>query len=273
MSQKLQELSGYAVLPVKLPGSFFSRHLYVRKHAGKADDEQLPKDRTLFVANAPHNWSSEQLRVYFGSYGAVTAVKTADDEASVEEGTANSCHVVFSDAVSVTRVLLGNKKASTVAARAASAIYQSQVGGMEEMLAEYKAARPGHEELKKEVDKYMHDYGLQEQAAQDLKESQHNTVDADGFTLVTRKKGRSTTTDASSSAADKKGGVSVHAARSVDMAAMAARKPAKNQAKVDFYRFQQREARKSDLQKLRDGFEKDKKKIIQMREQRKFRPF
>ena len=47
----------------------------------------------------------------------------------------------------------------------------------------------------------------------------------------------------------------------------------KSYEKVDFYRFQVRSARKSQLDTLKKQFEDDKKKIAKMKQSRKFKPY
>ncbi len=55
-------------------------------------------------------------------------------------------------------------------------------------------------------------------------------------------------------------------------AILAAQKEAKTPL-VDFYRFQQREQRRSQLLDLRSRFEQDKKRVAEMRAGRNFKPF
>jgi ribosomal RNA-processing protein 7 len=64
------------------------------------------------------------------------------------------------------------------------------------------------------------------------------------------------------------GGVALAAAEAM----LAAQKEAKAPV-VDFYRFQRREQRRSELLDLRSKFEQDKKKVAEMRAGRNFKPF
>lgn len=54
-------------------------------------------------------------------------------------------------------------------------------------------------------------------------------------------------------------------------AAQAAAK--KDQTHSDFYRFQQREKRRSELLDLRQKFEEDKRRIAELKASRRFKPY
>ncbi|KAI9168648.1 hypothetical protein H9P43_008021 [Blastocladiella emersonii ATCC 22665] len=84
--------------------------------------------------------------------------------------------------------------------------------------------------------------------AEESRSQQAKTVDADGFILVTRKRG---------------GNTSEAAART---------KPKEHERK-DFYRFQMREEKRSRLLELREKFESDKKRIEELKRNRRFKPY
>lgn len=56
-------------------------------------------------------------------------------------------------------------------------------------------------------------------------------------------------------------------------AAAAAAANKKETTHSDFYRFQQREQRRSELLALRERFEEDKRRIAELKASRKFKPY
>jgi hypothetical protein len=97
--------------------------------------------------------------------------------------------------------------------------------------------------------------------AEERRKRERVVVDEDGFVLVTRKGKRSR---------NEEGGATVSTVTAA--AAEHASKTRRSLTKVDFYRFQQREAKRNEIAELRSKFEADKARIMQLRAQRKFRP-
>lgn len=97
--------------------------------------------------------------------------------------------------------------------------------------------------------------------AEERRKRERVVVDDDGFVLVTRKGKRSR---------NEEGGASVSTVTAA--AAERAGNARRSLTKVDFYRFQQREAKRNEIAELRCKFEADKARIMQLRAQRKFRP-
>eukprot|EP00245_Coleochaete_scutata_P007339 TRINITY_DN22551_c0_g1_i1.p1 TRINITY_DN22551_c0_g1~~TRINITY_DN22551_c0_g1_i1.p1 ORF type:complete len:177 (+),score=49.07 TRINITY_DN22551_c0_g1_i1:152-682(+) len=131
--------------------------------------------------------------------------------------------------------------------------------GISAWIDEYRKARPGVVELQQQIDEWMSDFDRQQKQAKREREAK---AAADGWTLVTAKGGRKKSTDAN--------GVSVGA---VSAAAVEHRAKKKEEAVVDFYRFQQREQRRNEILDLRQKFEEDKQKIAKLKAERKFRPY
>lgn len=84
--------------------------------------------------------------------------------------------------------------------------------------------------------------------------------DKDGFVLVQRVRNKARVSDGMTSVA-------------VANMKSAEEMKQKTYEKVDFYRFQVRSARKSQLETLKKQFEDDKKKIAKMKQSRKFKPY
>ena len=112
-------------------------------------------------------------------------------------------------------------------------------------------SHPDQRELRASVEAWIEAYESSERSARLSALAQRNLTDEDGFTLVTRaKRGRNTTTGQ---------GITVQSFR--------------REEAVNFYRFQIRQKKVGELVELRKKFEEDKKKVAQLREARKFRPY
>ncbi|EFJ17932.1 hypothetical protein SELMODRAFT_420728 [Selaginella moellendorffii] len=149
--------------------------------------------------------------------------------------------------------------------------------GMEKWIAEYNARRPGIHVLQEQLDSFIADYEEREEQA---RKERQVAASGDGWTVVTRQKGKRRSADATS-------GIAVGAVH----AAVAANAEKKTQGLDDFYKFQKRDSHRngnettdmlpfltlacdsSEVAQLQLKFQEDKKKIAQMRAARKFRPY
>ncbi|KAL3499646.1 hypothetical protein ACH5RR_038739 [Cinchona calisaya] len=147
-------------------------------------------------------------------------------------------------------------------------IYQISSGdedcskGMKKCITEYHQRRPGIQVLQERIDEFITAHEAWEE--QERKEREALAAE-DGWTVVTHHKGRKKTTDAET-------GVTVGSVAQAAVLDKMAKKKSKGVG-LDFYRFQRREARRNEIMMLQDKFEQDKKKIQQLREARKFRPY
>ncbi|KAI4321314.1 hypothetical protein MLD38_034711 [Melastoma candidum] len=134
--------------------------------------------------------------------------------------------------------------------------------GMKKWVSEYYQRRPGLKELQQRIDEFIVDH--EAKLEQERKEREARAAEG-GWTVVTHHKGRKKTTEAES-------GVVVG---SVSQAATEEKMAKKKRKEVglDFYRFQRKEAQRSELMMLQNKFEQDKKRIQELRATRKFRPF
>ena len=254
------EVKGYhSVLYTVSPSPFF-RFLYVRKHKAKASDATLPGERTLFVTNLPRGVSEQEVTRVASAFGAVEAVHLAKAGATAEAGGAGAgltAHVVLSEASAVKKALAWKK--------ALSFSVSDDQEGLPTMTAR-PAPSSERAQLKASVNSFMAEFEAQEAEEKATKDAQHNGMDDDGFTLVTRKsKGRSTTTEAETGAqVQVSGGVNAYDPN---------KKKKKKKDTSDFYHFQRHEKKREQLLNLRQQFEQDKSKIEAMKAQRKFRPY
>lgn len=123
--------------------------------------------------------------------------------------------------------------------------------GAEGYLARHYAKFPSEEDLQEKVDEYMELFAEHELQEQLEAERAAEIVDADGFRLVVNK-GRK---------------------RLADIPQPAVKPKKRSLEKSDFYRFQLRESRKTEMSDLLKRYQADKEKVEQLKQQRKFRPY
>jgi len=99
------------------------------------------------------------------------------------------------------------------------------------------------------------------EAAQAAAEAEEAAAGDDGWTVVGAKRGRRKTTDGEGTAV---GGVAPAKAQRA--------KTGGPEVHADFYRFQKRENQRAAVAELRLKFEDDKRRIAELRAQRKFKP-
>lgn len=135
--------------------------------------------------------------------------------------------------------------------------------GMKNWVTEYHESRPGLEELQKRIDDFMTAH--EERLEQEKQEREAKAAEG-GWTVVVHHRGRKKTTDAESGTA----------VGSVSQAALEDKVAKKKKTEIvghGFYRFQRRDAQRSELLALQSKFEEDKKRIQQIRAARKFKPY
>lgn len=135
--------------------------------------------------------------------------------------------------------------------------------GMKKWVTDYYENRPGLDELQKRIDDFMTAH--EERLEQEKQEREAKAAEG-GWTVVVHHKGRKKTTDAESGTA----------VGSVSQAALEDQVAKKKKTEIvghGFYRFQRRDAQRSELLALQTKFEEDKKRIQQIRAARKFKPY
>ena len=245
MPQKPSAGSSYTSIAVRGRGRSFCSVLYGRQHKSKAGEESLVAGRTLFLANVPHGAGADALRTAFSSLGEVTHVQLGMlGSADVGSSSVATAHVVFAHASALKKALA--YRASQKPLQLAMTEPAAEASGVE-----------SREELQRSVDEFMRRFEAEESRRQEEADAEHNRMDSDGFVVVAKKrKGRSTSTDAS--------GATAGPASEAAQAAAAARREKKAQKKgvqLDFYQFQHHERKREQLVKLREQFEADKARI------------
>ncbi|XP_061947845.1 uncharacterized protein LOC133671197 isoform X1 [Populus nigra] len=134
--------------------------------------------------------------------------------------------------------------------------------GMKKWLTEYHQSRPGLKVLQQRLDEFIIVH--EEKLEQERKEREAQAAEG-GWTVVKHHKGRKKTTDSES-------GITVGSVAPAAVENQMTKKKPK-EVGLEFYRFQKREAQRSEIMALRSKFEEDRKRIQQLRAARKFRPY
>ncbi|CAO2840339.1 unnamed protein product [Amaranthus hypochondriacus] len=134
--------------------------------------------------------------------------------------------------------------------------------GIKRWIHEFHERRPGLKVLQERIDDFMTAHEEQEEA---LRKEREAKLSEDGWTVVVHRKGGKRTTDLES-------GVAVGSVAEAAVRDKMDKKKSKDFG-LDFYRFQRKEAHRSEVMKLQSKFEEDKKRIQQLRAARKFRPY
>ncbi|KAF9433751.1 Ribosomal RNA-processing protein 7 [Entomortierella beljakovae] len=132
--------------------------------------------------------------------------------------------------------------------------------GVAKWMNDYHRMRPKHATLQVKVDDYMDKFERSEYENQQAALARLNSMDDDGFTLVTSAGNKGYNTD---------GVIKVQAVKADEIKHI---KPKKKELQ-DFYRFQMREAKRDKLVELRRKFEEDKLRIEALKVNKRFKPY
>ncbi|PVU91537.1 hypothetical protein BB561_004358 [Smittium simulii] len=139
----------------------------------------------------------------------------------------------------------------------------SEYVGLQRYLFEYRGLRPPSELLRQELSSYMEKFeafGYQLERQRVAASENRGVPDEDGFITVSHSKHKKDSTTFAPSAN------SSYFSSKIE-------EKDKSASKLNFYRYQIRETKKSDAVQLKHKFEQDKAKIIKMRSNRKFNPY
>ncbi|CAB3385804.1 Hypothetical predicted protein [Cloeon dipterum] len=270
MASSATQICGFLAIPVKYKESSGASHwLYCKAHSVRVKTAGKPVGRTLFVVNVPAFFTEDCFQKMFGEFGTVSNVFFhKKPTASVpEEETSNFfkksepvkgykvAYVVFEKSSSLEAVLKLKWKTPKVLFRKQDKAPPSAV---QRWNAAYDEQITAVADLQADIDDFMRKFDEKAKGeAGNLKESE-GQADEDGWIKVT-KKGR-------------KPGL----ARKESVEQRVLQKESKKKAKkelLNFYTFQIRESKMNHLAELRHKFEEDKKRIAQLRQSRRFRPF
>jgi hypothetical protein len=205
---------------------------------------------SLFFASPPLNWREEDMRSVFEVFGEV--------ETLVLHQTKKSGMVKFSES-QAQRTALSAASTSSIVEFSPSQD-SDEPAGLKAWLQQHKEKAPSPAELQRRLDDWVAAYEEEEAAEERQKKA---NMSEDGWTVVVRQKGRAKTTE--------EGGASVRGGGVSQAAALEMKKASDKKAvESNFYTFQQRDKRRNELLALREKFDKDRKRIQELRSTRKF---
>ncbi|RKP27961.1 ribosomal RNA-processing protein 7-domain-containing protein [Syncephalis pseudoplumigaleata] len=271
---------GFRVLPLQMPAcpsdsggaTTVVHYIYFKQHQmhgsrqpdasdNDSDDDaatggRVPEEgRMLFVLNLPVDTTEADVRHWFREAGAIEAVRfktlqqheemhgMAGDEAVAWRknrgrpllDAGSYAHVVFLEPLGLQRALSLTARTRRWRDDATSEKSRSQLAlGLERYKLAYNQSRPSAALLNKQANAYIVAYEEEERRKQAIESAMYNVPDADGFVTVVRQHRKRGNTD---------GRATVKAVRAED-AAKLKEKSGQGREKVDFYRFQHREAKR-----------------------------
>ncbi|XP_059168999.1 ribosomal RNA-processing protein 7 homolog A-like [Physella acuta] len=255
-------IKDYTVIQLKTRERNRATHtLYLKEHTAAQHCVEWPQGRTLIVYNVPPYFTEENLQSLFQSCGVITKMYLQSKPSSrplknkifQQEGLKKSvqvAYVVFKKATSV-------KTACSINYDNVHPLCDKNVTGLREYIAEYKNI-PDVEAMEKAAEAFMADYYKKKEEDEKREKELAGVPDEEGFIKVTRhsknKAGRRT------EETEKKGREHIQ------------KRNKKNELK-DFYTFQFRETKRKHIMELQAKFEEDKKKVREMKQARKFKPY
>ncbi|PSK40743.1 hypothetical protein C7M61_000395 [Candidozyma pseudohaemuli] len=282
------EIKGFQVLPLRLPDSSGKLYLYFRKHEVKGNAvAQLLSGRSLFVFNLPIQTTHQVVKKYFQQVAIGATVEsfipsiltdlqedfyvdltklTSDLEFDNEDPTKeiaeklpkNCAIITFIDKSSFQLAFNALKKLSN---DAKTTNWPVPSLGSAFLQKKYQKQILDAGKLSVAVATALADFNRAEQELmEDLKRSTE-VVDEDGFTLVVGSHRKT------------KAGIMGKQKLASTVGLEKANKKLKKKEKEDFYRFQLREKKKSEMNDLLQKFKQDQERIKAMKEKKRFRPY
>jgi len=287
MSPPAELVKGFRLLRIPVAaGSPVTRSLLVKRHTSRDPAEQDEAERTLFVTHLDNFVTEAQLQRCFSSaFGPVQKVelKSSEKKAPKVEQRAdgvrlhvNFARVVFKESASVSKALEASD------GRISSAAVLPLPGSTlkEEMKASKSLYRDAGE-LRQEIDEWMAGYDSREEEKRRLAR-ESALVDEDGFVKVVTGITRAPDGEFAIRSAKKPGlttgafaepiaGAPGDIASTGDGVLDRRKRKKKDRERPDFYRFQQREKRREEIQEHRKRVAEDTEKVQRMRKTKRFK--
>uniref|UniRef100_A0A182IJZ1 Ribosomal RNA-processing protein 7 C-terminal domain-containing protein n=1 Tax=Anopheles atroparvus TaxID=41427 RepID=A0A182IJZ1_ANOAO len=248
----------FTVIPLTFDENYKDGHqLFVKENASKITCRQKPSGRTLYVLNVPPYATKEALQEAFSLAGTVERVELQEKPSSKESApflemasdlfTFKVAYVVFKESASL-KMVLKSKEISPLNAAG------TLLTGIEKWTKAYHEQLPDAVGLQQEIDQYMQSYD-ETVEQKNIEESQ--PVEDDGWVTVSKK---------NSSIFAQKQSVVKKLEKKLDDDRST--KQLKN-----FYTFQIRESKKNDIISLRKKYDRDLKKMEQIKKAKRFKPY
>ncbi|KAK0046129.1 ribosomal RNA-processing protein 7 A [Biomphalaria pfeifferi] len=253
----------YTVIQVKTSERSHASHcLFVKEHASAHNRVEWPKGRTLIVYNVPPYCKEENIRLLLKDCGEIMRVflQPKSSIAPMKTASLSKAPKTVQVAYVVFKKPTGVRNACSFSFDTVHFICDQETPlrtGLRGYIEDYRNI-PDVTAMEKESEKFMDDY-FKTKDEEDKKEKEKaGQPDEEGFIKVMRhgkNKGGKRTEDN-----QKKGHEHIR------------KRNKKNELK-DFYSFQFRETKRKHILELQAKFEEDKKRVKEMRQARKFRPY
>lgn len=254
----------FTALPLKLNGgpSEVPHTIYFKEHSVRDHTKDKPSGRTLFVVNIPPYADEKVMANVFREAGKVESVQLCLKPNAAEPKTVKFLpedlkpafkmgYVVFKKVAELDKALK-----LTELRPINSEMHQIKLG-LTKWMEEYNNSILLHKTLKEQVEEFMKKFDYDSKKADD-KEKELEQEDDEGWVTVTKR------------------GKVQSFARSEKVETKIMQKEEKNKKRKElknFYTFQIRESKMKHVVALRQKFEEDKKKIAQIKQSRRFKPF
>ncbi|XP_058465927.1 ribosomal RNA-processing protein 7 homolog A [Malaya genurostris] len=244
----------FTEIPLKYESTDTAFHyVFAKENICKTINTTKPAGRTLFVLNVPPYATPESLKTAFSSTGQVVNVMVQEkpseecDEAIDTIDRFKVCYVVYEKA-SALRRLLKSRKLNELN------LGGNLLTGIDKWTKAYQERIPNPVVLQQEINEYMAGY---DQQISEKRAQQETLPDDDGWITVSK-------TNANTFSQRE---ATVHKLEE-KISKGRKRKELKN-----FYTFQIREAKKSDIVSLRKKYDRDLKKMQQVKKTKRFKPY
>jgi len=259
------ESLGFHLIRVAFDTSTEHPHtMFIKRHSVKTSQN----NNTLFAVNVPCYCNETALTNIFQDCGPVSSVHLRERPGSFEDDAPQTKSLILSYikeercTFKVAYICFENSDSVGIAMQISSDTvrYMSTeerpvLTGMAKWVKQYRDRYPDPALVQKEADEYMQKFDAEElKKKNELKDAME--PDEEGWVTVPVKK--------KTPAILKK---------ELKRSKKAEKKMRVEKELQHFYMFQQREAKRDKIATLRQQFEEDKKRIAQMQQQRKFKPF
>lgn len=259
------ESLGFHVIQVAFDDSTETPHsMFIKRHSVKTSDNSS----TLFVVNVPCYCNNIGLENIFRDCGPITSILIRERPGPSNDTNDNGSIILnyvkkVSHKFKVAYITFENADSIDIALqisgdtiRYMSTADHPVLTGIEKWIKQYADRYPDASLVQKESDEYMRKFDEKEKLEKEAL-SDALQPDEDGWVTIPVKKKTSSKKEKKEKRINKK----------------TERKKRIEKELQNFYLFQQREAKRDKIATLRQQFEEDKKRIAQMQQLRKFKPF
>ncbi|CAG4946311.1 unnamed protein product [Parnassius apollo] len=264
MTKASKKYHEFKAIELKLTEGSISPHtIYIKEHSVREHTPDKPSGRTLFIINVPPYADENGISNAFHEAGAVQSVQFCmKPNATVTEPvkkflpeivnpTFRIAYLVFRKVAYLDKALKLTKLKPMY-----SAIQDFKIG-LDKWIEQHNNSIQLPKTLKESVEVFMKSYDEKMKKAEE-KEKQLEEEDDEGWVTVTKR------------------GKVQSFARTEKVESKIMAKEEKNKKKKElknFYTFQIRESKMKHIVALRQKFEEDKRKIAQIKQSRRFKPF